>query len=72
MSKKVVGQLAFSVYVECPLCTRCLDLNDAPYSDYEQYKELTMAIFNNKWENIDLEVECNHCKNIFILNNIEY
>ena len=68
-----VGYLNYSVNVTCPLCQRPLDLNEAPYDDRD---ELGLAIFGSdiqpaKWIGLNIEYQCNHCKNYFILTRLD-
>lgn len=74
---KVTGFLNYEVKVKCPHCNGRLDLNQSPYPEDDDESYLGLAIFGRvdepaKWDDINLEYQCNHCKKEFILEKVEY
>ena len=79
---KVTGSVSYSVYTHCPHCSLRIDLNDYPYTDdtNEDFgrgeDELGMAVFGSTsdpaiWNQCDIQFKCCHCKQDFILDNLE-
>ena len=68
LMKKTMSSLYVNLYVECPYCESVIDLFEED-SDYIY----SMAIFNNKWEDIENQEEyCPNCKKEFLVEGIEY
>lgn len=73
----VRGLVSFNVNVQCPWCNGHLNLTRYPYDHADDFKALGMALFGSidtpaKWEGLDFEYKCNHCKEHFILTKLEY
>ena len=72
----VVGYIQYSVNVMCPWCEGLLDLNQAPYDEGDEWRDLGQAIFGSdkvpaKWLGINIEYRCNHCKKYFNLSRVD-
>lgn len=66
---KVTGYLEWSVWVTCPHCNEQVSLvNLEPEIDYG----LSINIFQNNWNNLEIEYRCPKCGNYFELENVEY
>ena len=66
--KKTMSSLYVNLYVECPYCEEVIDLFEED-SDHIY----SMAIFNNKWDDIKNQEECcPSCKKEFLVEGIEY
>ena len=63
-------QLDWHLWVDCPKCCAGIDLIDQdPDMDYL----FSVAIFNNKWDDLEgEEVSCPECKHEFKINKVEY
>lgn len=73
----VTGHIRFSVRLDCPHCDNGLDLSQYPFDDTDSFRELGAALFGSndtpaKWDNVDIEYECTHCRKSFILGQLEY
>lgn len=71
--KDTTGYVGYEVIVYCPYCERSLDLVAEPYDD----DKLGLAVFGSdvklaKWDDLNIEYKCNHCKKDFNLKNLEY
>lgn len=68
--KSAVANLNWHLFVVCPHCDKTIDLVD---SDYNCEGDISVPIFNNKWEDLEeFEVECEHCKQTFEISEVEY
>ena len=78
MPDAVTGYVDFSVTLDCPHCDNELDLSQHPFDgDCDKYKELGAALFGGhetpaKWEGVNIEYECTHCRKSFLLGQLEY
>jgi len=68
MKKRSMATLRWSLDMECPKCKTDIDLSinddDCVYS---------MAIFNNKWDDlVGEEIVCEKCGHVFLLDGIFY
>lgn len=65
--KKVIGGVSFNVWVECPSCEEDFDACD---QDEEGY--MSVEVFNNRWDGIDMELICPNCNAPLIMEKVEY
>lgn len=71
--EKVVGELTYSIWVNCPYCGESTDLASIHDDEYV----LAKCLFTNKedvisWTNLQMEFECPRCANEFELDEIVY
>lgn len=62
----VDAEVYLSVDVTCPYCTNCMDIR-------QQLSDMT-AWFNNSLsiQNLNVEIKCINCENIFLVENVNY
>ena len=69
--ESVTAKLVYELWVDCPRCFVPIDL--LADHDYDCEGEFSIPIFNNKWgELIGKEVECENCKKVFQIEEVEY
>lgn len=65
--KKALGSIEIMISVICPHCSDFLDLTYGLNQDIEFLKNNTLPN-----PNINQEIECTSCDQIFLLNGLEY
>ena len=71
--EKVIGNVRFDVYVNCPNCNGRLDLTRWPYDEDKFGRTFFGSVGTpGKWSDINIKYRCEHCKKEFILKGIEY
>lgn len=69
MSKPTaIGQLTYEVMVTCPLCQVTFDA----IQQEDEQDDMTIPIFNNEWDKVNLDVICPHCNQPITVNGVEY
>lgn len=61
--KKVDAEVLFEVYVDCPKCTTRINVLE----EVREYMDKSLSV-----ENINEEMKCRWCKEIFIIESIVY
>ena len=65
-----IAQLEWGLRVYCP---KCGESNDLSESQHDTEHGIAKHIFGNAWDKLaGWEVECEHCKHAFNIENVEY
>lgn len=67
--KKTNIDLDFHLWLKCPHCDQEMDWGTY---DYEYDHPVIDNVFNNKWVDMNIQVECPFCEKDFIIENVEY
>lgn len=78
---KVTGYVSYDVRVDCPHCSKHLELTEYPYNDDQsEYSlaedELGLAVYGTttfpaQWNDLAIGYKCCGCKKTFILTALE-
>lgn len=67
--KKTNITLYFHLWLNCPYCGEKMDWENY---DYEYDHPVIDNVFSNKWEDMNIQVECPFCEKDFIIENVGY
>lgn len=56
------------LYIDCPNCGETIDLAEG---DYDVDSQFSKHIFNNDWDAVNVDVECEYCAHQININEIE-
>lgn len=65
--KEVTGTPCFEVWVDCPHCDQHQDV----LTHCDVCEDVSDDLHRNRWDNVDAEITCESCEEVFLLTNFE-